>query len=59
MIADIARLSLNKVRVLSRKLTCADCMKNEKYADFDFFEYIADETKGVERRGRSAPAPLV
>lgn len=35
MIADIARLSLNKVRVLSRKLTCADCMKNEKYADFD------------------------
>lgn len=29
-------------------LTCADRMKHEKYADFDFFEYIADETKGVE-----------
>ena len=29
-------------------VTCADRMKHEKYADFDFFEYIADETKGVE-----------
>lgn len=29
-------------------LTCADRMKHEKYADFDFFEYIADETRGVE-----------
>lgn len=35
MIADIARLSLNKVCILSRKLICADRMKNEKYADFD------------------------
>ena len=29
-------------------VTCADRMKHEKYADFDFFEYIADEAKGVE-----------
>lgn len=29
-------------------LTCADRLKHEKYADFDFFEYIADDTKDVE-----------
>lgn len=29
-------------------LTCADRVKHQHYADFDFFEYVADETKGVE-----------
>lgn len=29
-------------------LTCADRLKHEKYADFDFFEYVADESKGVK-----------
>lgn len=29
-------------------ITCADRLLHEKCADFDFFEYIADETKGVE-----------
>lgn len=29
-------------------LTCADRMKHQKYADFDFFEYLADETKPVD-----------
>lgn len=29
-------------------ITCADRVKHKHYADFDFFEYIADENKGVE-----------
>ena len=29
-------------------ITCADRVKHTHYADFDFFEYIADETKPVE-----------
>ncbi len=29
-------------------LTCADRVKHEHYADFDFFEYIADETRDLE-----------
>ena len=29
-------------------ITCADRLKHEKCADFDFFEYKADHTKGVE-----------
>ena len=29
-------------------LTCADRVKHKQYADFDFFEYIADETKPVD-----------
>ena len=29
-------------------LTCADRVKHKHYADFDFFEYIADESKNVE-----------
>lgn len=29
-------------------LTCADRVKHQHYADFDFFEYIADETKPVD-----------
>lgn len=29
-------------------LTCADRMLHQKYADFDFFEYVADESKPVE-----------
>ena len=29
-------------------LTCADRIRHEMYADFDFFEYLADETKAVE-----------
>lgn len=29
-------------------LTCADRVKHQQYADFDFFEYIADETKPVD-----------
>lgn len=29
-------------------ITCADRVKHRHYADFDFFEYIADETKGVD-----------
>lgn len=29
-------------------LTCADRIKHEHYADFDFFEYIADENKNVD-----------
>ena len=28
-------------------MTCADRVKHQHYADFDFFEYIADETKDV------------
>ncbi len=29
-------------------LTCADRIRHRQYADFDFFEYLADEEKGVE-----------
>ncbi len=29
-------------------ITCADRVKHQKCADFDFFEYIADETRNVE-----------
>lgn len=29
-------------------ITCADRVKHKHYADFDFFEYIADESKNVE-----------
>ena len=29
-------------------ITCADRVKHEHYADFDFFEYIADESRNVE-----------
>ena len=29
-------------------ITCADRVKHQHYADFDFFEYKADETKNVE-----------
>ncbi|EOE7233277.1 glycoside hydrolase family 43 protein [Clostridioides difficile] len=29
-------------------LTCADRVKHKHYADFDFFEYIADESKYVD-----------
>lgn len=29
-------------------LTCADRVKHKHYADFDFFEYIADEEKNVD-----------
>lgn len=29
-------------------LTCADRVKRRHYADFDFFEYLADPEKGVE-----------
>lgn len=29
-------------------LTCADRVKHQHYADFDFFEYLADETKPVD-----------
>ncbi|MEJ4024200.1 glycoside hydrolase family 43 protein [Clostridioides difficile] len=29
-------------------LTCADRVKHKHYADFDFFEYIADELKDVD-----------
>ena len=29
-------------------LICVDSVKHEKYADFDFFEYCADETRNVE-----------
>ncbi|MGG5404621.1 glycoside hydrolase family 43 protein [Clostridioides difficile] len=29
-------------------LTCADRVKHKHYADFDFFEYIADESKDVD-----------
>lgn len=29
-------------------LTCADRMLHQKYADFDFFEYAADESRPVE-----------
>lgn len=29
-------------------LTCADRVRHQHYADFDFFEYIADETKPVD-----------
>ena len=28
-------------------LTCADRLFHRQYADFDFFEYLADESKGV------------
>ena len=28
-------------------ITCADRVKHQHYADFDFFEYVADETKDV------------
>lgn len=28
-------------------MTCADRVKHQHYADFDFFEYVADETKGI------------
>lgn len=29
-------------------ITCADRVKHKHYADFDFFEYIADESKNVD-----------
>ena len=29
-------------------ITCADRAMHRHYADFDFFEYVADETKNVE-----------
>lgn len=29
-------------------ITCADLMFHRKTADFDFFEYVADETRAVE-----------
>lgn len=29
-------------------LTCSDRVKHERYADFDFFEYLADESRNVE-----------
>jgi len=29
-------------------MTCADRVKHQHYADFDFFEYCADESKNVE-----------
>lgn len=29
-------------------LTCADRVKHQHYADFDFFEYVADESRNVE-----------
>ena len=29
-------------------ITCADRVKHQHYADFDFFEYKADESRGVE-----------
>ncbi len=29
-------------------LSCADRIRRRQYADFDFFEYLADEEKGVE-----------
>lgn len=29
-------------------ITCADRVRHKHYADFDFFEYIADETKQVD-----------
>lgn len=29
-------------------ITCADCIRHEHYADFDFFEYCVDKEKGVE-----------
>ncbi len=29
-------------------MTCADRLLHKHYADFDFFEYVADESKGVE-----------
>ena len=28
-------------------ITCADRIKHQRYADFDFFEYLADKTKGM------------
>lgn len=28
-------------------ITCADRLLHKKYADFDFFEYLSDETRGV------------
>ena len=30
-------------------LTCADRVLHKHYADFDFFEYVADEEKGMPR----------
>lgn len=29
-------------------ITCADRLKHQQYADFDFLEYIADEDKPVD-----------
>lgn len=29
-------------------ITCADRVKYQHYADFDFFEYKAEEIRGVE-----------
>lgn len=29
-------------------ITCADKVRPEHYADFDFFEYVADETNNAE-----------
>jgi len=29
-------------------MICADQVKHQRYADFDFFEYIADETKNID-----------
>ena len=30
------------------RITCADRVKYQHYADFDFFEYKAEEIRGVE-----------
>ena len=30
-------------------MTCADRVLHKQYADFDFFEYVADEEKGMPR----------
>ena len=30
-------------------MTCADRVLHKHYADFDFFEYVADEEKGMPR----------
>ncbi len=29
-------------------ITCADRVKHRQYADFDFFEYLADESREIE-----------
>lgn len=34
-------------------ITCADRVKHQHYADFDFFEYVADETRDVNQKTNS------